>query len=94
MNDPHHIFGLRTAVDLPRSVELDAVLRSVSELPAPVVPGYAEMTLRLGWTATPRMEVWIVGHDLLHDRHPEFGAATPLRVELERGVRIGTTFRF
>ena len=24
----------------------------------------------LGWRETPRADVWIAGHDLLHDRHP------------------------
>ena len=94
MNDPNHLFGLRSSLDLPRNLEFDVVLRAVDALPAPVVPAYAEMTVRLGWRATARTDVWIVGHDLLHDQHPEFGTSVPRRVEFERGVRIGTTFRF
>jgi hypothetical protein len=30
----------------------------------------------------------------LHRQHPEFGAAVPHRVEIERDVRAGVTFRF
>jgi iron complex outermembrane receptor protein len=94
MNDPHHLLGVRTSADLPRRFEFDVVLRAVDDLPSPVVPAYAEMNVRLGWRATPRTDLWIVGHDLLHDQHPEFGPAAPRRVEFERGVRMGTTFRF
>ena len=94
MNDPGYIFGLRSSIDLLRDVELDVVVRAVDDLPNPFVPGYSEMTLRLGWRVSPRHDIWIVGHDLLHDHHPELGAAMPRRVEFERGVRVGTTVRF
>jgi iron complex outermembrane recepter protein len=94
MNDPGYVFGLRSSIDLPRDVELDVVLRAIDDLPNPPVPAYSEMTLRLGWRVTPRSDVWIVGHDLLHDRHAGLCAAAPRRVEFERGFRVGTTLRF
>jgi iron complex outermembrane receptor protein len=93
-NDPNYLFSIRTAVDLSRRVELDVMLRAVDRLPNPAVPAYAEMNLRLGWHATPQMDLWIVGHDLLHQQHPEFGTSIPRRVEAERGIRLGSTFRF
>jgi iron complex outermembrane receptor protein len=93
MNDPGYVFGLRSSLDLLRDVELDVVIRAIDDLPRPAVPAYSEMTLRLGWRVTPRTDVWIVGHDLLHDHHPELGTAAS-RVEFERGVRVGTTLRF
>lgn len=92
-NDPHHIFGLRTSVDLHRRVELDARVRGVGALPNPAVPAYTELALRIGWRVTSRVELAVVGEDLLHDQHPEFGAAVPRRVELERGVRAVMTLR-
>ena len=94
MNDPGYIFGLRSSLDLLRDLELDVIVRAIDDLPNPAVPAYSEMTLRLGWRATPGADVWIVGHDLLHDHHPELGAAAPRRVEFERGIRVGTTLRF
>ena len=94
VNDPGYVFGLRSSIDLPRDVELDVVLRAIDDLPSPSMPAYSEMTVRLGWRVTPRSDVWIVGHDLLHDRHPELGAPAPRRVEFERGFRVGTTVRF
>jgi iron complex outermembrane receptor protein len=92
-NDPHHLFSFRTAVDLPRNVEFDAMLRSIGELPNPRVPAYTELNLRVGWRATPQLEIWGAGQDLLHARHPEFGPDTPARVQFERAVRVGITFR-
>ena len=94
MNDPHYILALSSALDLPKDVEFNAQLRAIDELPNPAVPAYQELRLRLGWTATPTLELWVVGDDLLHDHHPEYGAAGPKRVEFERAVRVGTTMRF
>lgn len=93
-NDPRHQLSLRTSIDLSRGVELDAHLRGISALPAPVVPGYAELNVRIGWRPARRIELSLSGHDLLHERHPEFGSALPRRIEFERGIRTQATFRF
>ena len=93
-NDPRHQFGLRSSVDLPAHVQFDAMLRSVSELPHPIVPAFTELSLRAGWLPVPRVELWFAGQDLLHDHHPEFGAGLPTRVEFERSLRIGAALRF
>ena len=93
MNDPGYLFVVHSSVDLPRSFELDVVIRGVDELPNPPVPAYTEMNLRLGWTMNQRVDLWVAGQDLLHAQHPEFGANIPRRVELERGVRAGVTVR-
>jgi iron complex outermembrane receptor protein len=92
INDPDHLFTLRTSVDLPRRIELDAVLRSVAALPNPAAPGYTELTLRAGWRMTDRVELSVVGEDLLHDHHREAGS--PGYVEFERSVRAGVTLRY
>ena len=92
-NDPHHMFGMRMAFDLPRGVELDAMVRSISSLPNPRVPAYTELDLRAGWQATRQVQLWVAGQDLLHDRHPEFGPDTPARTEYERSIRVGLTYR-
>jgi iron complex outermembrane receptor protein len=92
-NDPHHLLGLRTSIDLPRRIELDANLRSIGSITAPPVPAYTELNVRIGWRATPRVELAVVGHDLLHDHHPEFGPPLPRREEFERGVRALMTLR-
>jgi iron complex outermembrane receptor protein len=93
-NDPSHIFGLRTDVDLPRRVEVSLFLRSIGALSTPEVPAYTELNGRAGWRATEHFEIAVAAQDLLHGRHPEFGGLTPRRVEFERSVRIQASFRY
>jgi iron complex outermembrane receptor protein len=93
-NDPSHVFGLRTDVDLPRRVQLNLFLRRIGELPNPAVPGYTELNGRIGWRATTHVEVSVSAQDLLHGSHPEFGALAPRRVEFERSVRAQAVFRY
>jgi iron complex outermembrane receptor protein len=92
-NDPDQFLGLRASFDLPNRIEVDAMLRAVAALPNPAVPAYAELNLRAGWWMTSRAELWVAGHDLLHDRHPEFGPDLPTRTEFERSIRVGLTMR-
>jgi hypothetical protein len=35
----------------------------------------------------PPVELAVVGQDLAHAQHPEFGPDTPFRLEFERSVR-------
>jgi iron complex outermembrane receptor protein len=93
-NDPRSRFNLRSQMDLPRGLELDGDLRYVARLPAPVVPAYTELDLRLGWHATDALELSLVGQNLLHARHPEFGAPSPLREEVQRSLYGKATWRF
>jgi iron complex outermembrane receptor protein len=91
-NDPHHLYSIRTSLDLPRRIELDAFLRGTGALPQPPLDGYTELTLRAGWHATRRFEYWMSGQDLLHDRHAELpGAASGY---FERAFRVGITVRY
>jgi iron complex outermembrane recepter protein len=92
-NDPASMFGLQTSLDLGADVSVDARLRAVDDLPNPVVPAYVELAMRVGWRMTRRIELAIVGEDLLHDQHPEFGSPSPQRTEYERSVRAVITLR-
>jgi iron complex outermembrane receptor protein len=92
-NDPSHIGAVRSALDLPSNLELDATIWFASALPAPAVPGYAEMNLRLGWRPRPAFDLSVIGQHLLHDRHQEFAAGTP-REYVSRGVHVLATWTF
>jgi iron complex outermembrane receptor protein len=94
VNDPHHLLTARTSFDLPRDLEADAILRGVGALPNPALPGYAELTLRLAWRPHPKLELSIVGQDLLHDQHPEVGGFQPTRIEIQRALRTAMTVAF
>lgn len=98
--DPRHQFSLRSSWDLPRRVELDAGLRWVDELrvndggvPA-FVPSYWELDLRLAWRPRDGLEIALVGRNLLHDQHLEYGAPDPAREEVEREVYAKVTWSY
>ncbi len=93
-NDAAHRFSLRTNLDLPKSFELDGMFRYVGRRPAPLVPAYAELDVRLGWNLRPALELSIVGQNLLHDRHREFGAASPGSALFSRGAYARALWRF
>lgn len=97
---PRHQFGLRSFLDLPHGVQVDLQFRSLSAVrrqPEAVdgspVPGYSEVDLRLGWQATRQVEVSVVGYNLLHDHHAEFGTVQS-RGEIERSIFGRMTCRF
>ena len=79
-------------MNLPKNTELDANLRWVDTLhnnngPTPgVVPSYTELDLRLSWHVTKKLEFSIVGQNLLHDHHPEFGFPDNTQEEIERSI--------
>jgi iron complex outermembrane receptor protein len=92
-NDPEHQFLVQTSLDLPRGLELDAVLRWVDALPQPPIHSYAGLDLRLGWHATEHLELAVVGQNLLHDRHTEFIPSSPSPRQIQRGVYGKITWR-
>ncbi len=97
--DPQQQFSFRSSMDLPRNVEVDAGLRWVDTLHnnngpnAGTVPSYFELDLRLGWHPTSRLELSVVGQNLLHDHHPEYGFPGPAREEIQRSVYGKITWR-
>jgi iron complex outermembrane receptor protein len=99
-SDPKHQFSVRSSLDLPRRMSWDADLRWVDTLitnsgaTPGTVPAYFELDTRLAWRATDRVELSLVGQNLLHDRHPEYGFPDPTRVEIVRSVYGKAAWRF
>ena len=92
-HDPNHQFFLRSSLQLPAHFEFDASFRYVTDIANQRVPAYGELDLRLAWKPTESLELSIVGQNLLHDHHPEFGALSS-RQEIERGVYAKILWRF
>lgn len=97
---PRHQFGLRSLLDLPAGLQLDAQFRhltAIRQIPEILsgegLPGYSELDLRLAWHGRERLEIAIVGQNLLHDHHAEFGAPAA-RGEIERSVYGKVTWGF
>ncbi len=94
--DPKHQASLRSSMDLPYRLTLDADLRWVDAFEindgptnGPVVgtvPSYFELGTRLAWHATDRLELSLVGQNLLHPYHVEYGFPSPARDEIARSI--------
>lgn len=90
--DPQNQFSIRSSMDLPKNVEFDTGLRWVDSLminSGPTegkVPSYFELNVRLAWHVTKNLELSIVGQNLLHDEHVEYGYPSPTNVAIERSV--------
>ena len=95
-SNPHHQIYLRSSTDLSEDLELDLGARYVDELPGMDVDRYVTFDARLGWRPFDRLEVSVVGQNLLEDHHREFaGPETPfMAMEAERGVYGAVTWRF
>lgn len=84
-HDPNRQIFLRTSVDFPRHVEFDAAFRFVASIANQTLPAYSELDLRWAWRPNPRLEFSIVGQNVLHGQHAEFGSPNARR-EIERSV--------
>jgi len=91
---PDRQFFVHSSVDLPAHLGLDVGLRAIGEIARRQVPAYREMNARLTWQPTPKLELSIVGQNLLNPRHLEFGAPGPTRREIVRGVYGMVEWRF
>ena len=93
---PHHQFFVRSAMDFPRHVELDATIRYVDSLPALHVPSYLVLDTRLGWRPCSHLELALVGQNLLDAQHQEFARSliqTQI-TEVEHSIYGKITWRF
>jgi iron complex outermembrane receptor protein len=87
---PRHQFGVHSFLDLPAGFQLDMQLRSLSSsrLASQVasrIAGYTELDIRLAWHGPRGCTLSLVGQNLLHRRHAEFGPPDT-RGQIERGV--------
>jgi iron complex outermembrane receptor protein len=86
---------LQSSADLPGHLRLDAGLRAIDDITKQGVPAYAELNAKLSWQPVSKLDLSLVGQNLLHRRHQEFGApASPSRRDIERGVYGMVEWRF
>jgi iron complex outermembrane receptor protein len=98
--DPKYQFRIHSAMDFTRDLDFDSDLRFVDDLrvnnggvPA-AVPGYFELNLRLAWRATRRLELSVVGQNLLHPSHLEFGPPGPTQEQIQRTLFAKVAWRY
>ena len=100
-NDPPNQIRLMSSWDFGSHWRFDAILRYVDQVPfdAPAVnvPDYITMDLQLTWQPSRRLEVAVIGRNLLDNHHYEFSTTPPLPggvTEVERTVFAKATYRY
>ncbi|MGC2061856.1 MAG: TonB-dependent receptor [Thermodesulfovibrionales bacterium] len=96
-NNPRHQVSLRSSLDLRSDLELDGWLRYVSDLPAVGIKSYVTLDTRIAWRPVKRLEISIVGQNLLDNRHPEQATEVYLATqptEIRRGFYGKVTWGF
>jgi iron complex outermembrane receptor protein len=75
---PHHNAQIRTHLDLPKNVALDAASYSVGRLtnqgpfPTVMIPAYTRLDVGFTWKPWEQASFSLVGQNLLQDHHLEF----------------------
>jgi iron complex outermembrane receptor protein len=87
-----------SAIDLGNNLQLDAALRYTGDIEVNGVDidSYVEADLRLGWEASPGLELSIIGQNLLDNQHPEFlpDFINTRPTEVERSIYGRITWNF
>ncbi len=91
-NDPSHWWSLRSTLDVTPRLVWDVSVRGSGSLPAPAVPSYADVDMRLAWSLRPDVEIALSVRNLTDDRHPEWGVATN-RIEFGRSTALQLRWR-
>ncbi len=88
---PDRQFLLQSWLDLPAHLGLAAGFRAIDDINNQLVPAYAELTATLTWRPTSHLDLSLVGQNLLHDQHREFGAppASPTAPDTRRNIQRG-----
>ena len=71
-SSPGHQAQLRSHLEMSRGLAWDANAYFVGSLPAPSIPSYTRLDTQLTWKLAERVELSLVGQNLLSDHHAEF----------------------
>jgi len=92
-SDAKNQFLLQSILDLPGSFQLDMVTRYISSLPATQfssnVSSYFTLDTRIAWQFQKKLELSLVGQNLLEKRHIEVGS-----VQIPRSIYGKITLRY
>src|SRR2546430_449574 len=92
---PDRQFLLQSSVDLPAHLGLAAWFRAIDDINNQLAPAYAELNATLTWQPTSHLDLSLVGQNLLHGQHREFGASSsPTRRDIQRGVYGAVAWHF
>ncbi|MFZ1199714.1 MAG: TonB-dependent receptor, partial [Desulfobacterales bacterium] len=79
--NPRHVVSIRSFLNVTPQIDFDAALRFVGSLPERNIDSYTVMDARLAWRPFPKLELSLVGQNLLEEGHAEFST-----LEVQRSV--------
>jgi iron complex outermembrane receptor protein len=92
---PRNQFFVQSRLDLPWDLEFDTSLFWVGKVENQDVGSYTRLDLRLGWQATPNLELSVVGQNLTEGRHMEYGPSfTRFPSAVPRSVYSKVSWRY
>ena len=71
-SNPGHSAQIRSRVQVFRGIDWDVNAYFTGSLPAQDIPSYTRLDTQLTWRQSKRLEIKLVGQNLLRDHHPEF----------------------
>jgi iron complex outermembrane receptor protein len=92
-DSPEHQVLLRSLLDVSERLQWDATARYVASLPNQDLSSYWELDMRLGYFVREGLEFSLIGRNLLHDQHAEFGRPATRRA-LQRSIAGRITWSF
>ena len=95
-SNPRHQAQLRSAVNLPRGFSWDTSIYFVERLPAQQVPSYTRLDTRFSWRPVERLELSVVGQNLLKSLHLESNdiGTSVVPTQVKRSVYAKLTWTF
>jgi iron complex outermembrane recepter protein len=98
--DPKNQLSLRSSMNLGSSTTLDIGYRWIDKLPTDnveqlvYVPSYSELDVRFAHAINRHLELALVGRNLLHSHHQEYGVPSPTQEEVTRSVFMKLQLRY
>src|SRR5947207_3256076 len=88
---PDRQFLLQSSLDLPAHLGFAVWFRAIDDINNQLVPAYAELNATLTWQPTSHLDLSLVGQNLLHGQHREFGVppASPTAPDTRRDIQRG-----
>jgi iron complex outermembrane recepter protein len=80
-SNPWHSFSIRSYYDVTPDIDFDLWFRYVGRLPERNIDSYTVLDARLAWRVRPKVELSLVGQNLLESGHSEFSS-----LEIERSI--------
>jgi iron complex outermembrane receptor protein len=95
-SSPRHQFSVRSDLKLPHHWEFNTMFYFADNIQARGlhVAEQGRLDLRLAWTPSPKLELAIVGQNILNKQHQEFTALDLFNTQIPRSVYGRIMYRF